>query len=292
MRTPLAAIVTSLLLGSARADCPPAAVPIGEPTIVQAVADRLSSNGIATTATAGCPVVRVRVEQRGEQLHLRVEDAFKRLGERDVYDVATAAAVIESWTLQEIEAGALPESAPAVRATPLIFATPAAPWRSSVGAAGRSWVGDDGSTWIGATVGGCMKIGWSCIGASIDFGQQTTAIEDISAGTQHSRAIHVMATADVPRRIGGFVLSPGVTLGYGWNRIHQGHLDDHAMPFAISHANHALGTGGHVVLSRSLGQRVAVFAGLFGDVAAQRTEIPDGPRGRLGVSLGARLEAP
>lgn len=291
MRTPLAAIATSLLLGSARADCPPAAVPIGDPTIVQAVADRLSANGIATTATAGCPVVRVRVEQRGEQLHLRVEDAFERLGERDVHDVATAAAVIESWTLQEIEAGALPESA-AVTAAPLVFPAPVAPWSSSVGVAGRSWIGDDGSTWIGATVGGCMKVGWACVGVSIDFGQQTTAIEDVTTGTQHSRAIHAMATADAPRRIGGFVLGPGVTLGYGWNRIQQGHLDDHSMPFAISHANHALRTGGHVVLSRSLGQRVTVFAGLFGDVAALRTEIPDGPRGRLGLSLGARLEAP
>src|SRR5688500_12136750 len=98
----------------AAADCAPAAVPIGDPVLVQSVREKLAANGVATVATAGCPAVRVHLEMRGEQLHLRVADGYQRRGEREVQDVATAAAVIESWTLQEIDHGTLPETPAAV----------------------------------------------------------------------------------------------------------------------------------------------------------------------------------
>ncbi|MBA3502354.1 MAG: hypothetical protein H0T65_18460, partial [Deltaproteobacteria bacterium] len=128
----------------AAAECSPAAVPIGDPALVQRVSEKLAANGVATVATAGCPAVRVHLEKRGEQLHLRVADGYQRRGEREVQDIATAAAVIESWTLQEIEDGTLPETpTPSVTAAvaPLVQRE-----RFAIAVAGQSSVAGDGST--------------------------------------------------------------------------------------------------------------------------------------------------
>lgn len=288
------AIATALVLGgmtsTAHAECAPSAIPIGDATIVKALIDRLAANGITTTAVSGCPAVRVNVEQRGEQLHLKVIDAFQRRSERSVHDVATAAAVIESWTLQVVDPGALPAEAPPTTTT--IVVAPATLATASIVAGGRSWIGDDGTTWIGATLGGCRRVGWSCLGGAVDVGSDTSAVQDAMTGSHRSRAIHAVATADVPRKLGAFTASPGLSLGYGWNRIQQQHQDVIHGPVSISHANHALRAGVHLNVARSLGRHFALFGGVFGDVATLRTEIPDGPRGRFGVSLGARLEAP
>ena len=286
------AIATALLLArtasTVRAECAPTAIPIGDPAVVKTLSDRLAANGVATVVASGCPVVRVTVEQRGGQLHLQVIDAFHRRGERIVRDVATAAAVIESWTLQVVEPGAWPEALPPVVAA----APPNKVAMSAIVAGGRSWIGDDGTTWVGATVGGCWRVGWSCLGGALDVGADTAVVQDVMTGSQRSRAIHALATVDAPRRLGAFTVSPGVAVGYGWNRIQQQHQDIVHGSISISHANHALRAGLHLNVSRSIGRHFAVFGGLFGDVATLRTEIPDGPRGRFGVSLGARLEAP
>jgi hypothetical protein len=283
-------VLASLLLligatGSVRADCVPTAVPVGDASVVSAVTARLTASGIATTPRAGCPSVRVNVERRGESVHLRVVDAFERLGEREVRDIATAAAIIESWTLQEIDPGAPPETA--VRVAPVVTAT-----GSWFGAAGRSAIGDDGSTWLGGALGGCRRIGPTCAGGSLGISAETTLVEDISTGSHRSLAIDAAVTLALPRRLGSFTASPGISIGYGWNRIQQQHFDMHTMPLSISYANHALRTGAQLTVARRVGKGIAIFGELFGDIAAVRTEIPDGPRARAGLSLGARFEAP
>jgi hypothetical protein len=207
-------------------------------------------------------------------------------------DVAAAAAVIEVVDVAGVDPGTLPAETPGPASRVIVTAAPTALSTASIIAGGRSWIGDDGSTWVGATVGGCRRVGWSCLGGAIDVGSDTAAVEDVTTGTHRSLAIHALATADVPRKLGAFTASPGVSLGYGWNRIQQQHRDMVHGPISASHANHALRTGVHLNVSRSLGRHLAVFGGVFGDVATLRTEIPDGPRGRFGVSFGARLEAP
>ncbi len=295
MRTSLVTIALTVVLfgttSNARGECVPTAIPVGDASIVKALSERLAANGIKTAAIAGCPVVRVNVEQRGEQLHLKLIDAFQRRGVRSVQDVATAAAVIESWTLQVVVPGALPEM-PGPVATVVVAAAPMAISTTSIIAGGRSWLGNDGSTWVGASVGACRRVGWSCLGGAMDFGSDTSAVDDFMTGTHRSLALHVLATADVPRKLGSFTVSPGVSLGYGWNRIQQQHHDVVNGPISVSHANHALRTGAHLNVSRSIGHYFALSGGVFGDVATLRTEIPDGPRGRFGVSFGARLETP
>ena len=278
----------------AAAECAPAAVPIGDPALVQSVSEKLAASGVATVATAGCPAVRVHLEKRGEQLHLRVADGYQRRGEREVQDIATAAAVIESWTLQEIEDGTLPETpAPAVTAT---VAPIVQPERFGVGIAAQSSLAGDGSTWIGGELAGCVRIRWACIGATTAFLANTSTTDDATRGTQRSKELHALATLEIPRSLGSFVVSPGIGLGYGWMTFAQQHSDGHMMPQSIEYSSHALRARGQLAVSRTLGGRLAIVGSLFGDVAALRSEIPRGPteapRGRVGFALGLRLGVP
>lgn len=277
----------------ARAECRPAAVPIGDPVLVQSLRERLSASGITTAPAAGCPAVRVELEQRGDQLHLRVVDAYQRLGERDVGDVATAAAVIESWTLQEIEPGAVPAEpaidAPAAPAP--VLAPAAASSRLAIGAASRTAVGDDGSTWLGGGLDACVRVGWACLGATGSVAADTSTVADLHTGSHRSVAVAALAAADAPLRIGRFVARPGITAGYGWERLQQQHVDAHGQPLSIAASSYALRVGTHASLAYPLARSLAVFGELFGDVAAART-TPDGPRARAGLALGVRLEAP
>jgi len=264
-------------------------VPVGDPVLVQSLVERLAASGIATAPAAGCPAVRVSVEQRGEQVHLRVVDAYQRLGERDVQDVATAAAIIESWTLQEIEPGALPPPPPEAP-LPMPAQSPAP--RFALAAAPRSALGSDGSTWLGAGVDGCARVGWACIGAATIIAADTTAVNDSDSGSHRSLAFDALATADAPRRLGRFTLRPGVAAGYSWSRIEQQHVDVHMLPQSVAHTTHALRVGARAALALPLARSVAVFGELFADAAALRTAAADGPRGRAGLALGLRIEAP
>lgn len=291
----ISVLALAFLLGTAeqaRADCKPAAVPIGDPALVQNVIERLTANGVTTSPIEGCPAVRVHLERRGEQLHLRVADGFQRRGERQVQDVATAAAVIESWTLQEIEEGMLPE----VRESAPTFATvPASPRseRIVITASGHSSMAGDATTWVGAEASACWRIGAACLGASTSLVADTSTTEDVTRGSQRSKEIHALVTFEVPRQWGRFRLSPGLGLGYGWMFFAQQHLDQHAMPFSAEYTSHSLQMRAHVAFSREVVGTLAVQATVFGELAALRTAIPDGPttapRARAGASLGLRL---
>lgn len=129
---------------------------LGEAALVLSVTERLMANGVATVAREGCPAVRVHLERRGQQLHLRVADGYQRRGEREVQDIATAAAVIGSWTLQEVEEGALPELVPP--ATMTVVLVPAVRLeRFGIAVSGHSSMADDGTAWLGGEVAGCVR---------------------------------------------------------------------------------------------------------------------------------------
>lgn len=295
MRAHLVAFATTFLVGAAasvHADCKPTAVPHGDPILVQDVSERLAASGIATTVIADCPVVRVQVETRGQQVHLRVTDAYQRLGERDVQDVATAAAIIESWTLQEVEIGSMPEEpvraeapAPAVIATSPVVTT-------GLAVSARSTVTEQATTWIGGSISGCKRVGWSCLGATLRANGDTEATGTTVGGDHHLFELDALAVAEVPRRLGGFTFSPGVDIGYAWQRITSEHLDAHMMPFTVAESSHALLVGAHVRVARPIAARWALFGELSGDGAVARTGITTGPTTSFGLSLGARIEVP
>jgi len=285
---------------SARADCKPAAVAQGDPALVKALMARLTASGIATTPTAGCPAVQVRLDKRGQQVHVRVTDAFNRLGERDVQDVATAAAIIESWTLQEVDAGTLPaEPSTAPAAEPSVEKSPTAQViapphlvRSGVAVSALSALGSNRTTWIGGAVSACVRIGALCAGASLRGETDTRATGDTSTIEQDSYALSALATVDLPRKLGSFVLSPGIGVGYGWLHVTTHHHDAMSNPLDIPTSDHELRTGPRLGALRSWSQRLSVFGDLWAELSAARSDSQSGPMGSVRLSFGVRLEAP
>jgi hypothetical protein len=272
----------------AHADCKPAAIPDGDPDLVKNLSVRLAAHGIATTSTLGCPAVTVRVEQRGQQVHVRLADAFQRQGERDVRDVATAAAIVESWTLQVIDEGSMPPLA----APPLALVEPPHAAHSGIAASIAPLLGTNGSTWIGGGLGACARLGPTCAGAELLAAVDTRATGDTATVAQDGYAVSALATIDLPLRAGGFTLSPGIGLGYTYTHIVTHHMDAMHNPLDVPQADHALRSMIHVSLARSLSARIALFGDLAAAGSLVRSDSTSGPTGALWLSFGLRLEAP
>jgi hypothetical protein len=280
-------MLTFLGTHSARAQCRPAAVPQGDPELVSSLRERLAASGIETEPAPSCPAVRVVVAQRGQQVHLRVTDVYQRLGEREVQDVATAAAIIESWTLQEIDAGSMPADAP----PPVSPAKTPVPW-FGIGAAFRTAMTEQASTWMGATVSACARLGWTCLGATLGYAQDIEATGTSSMDDHHLGQFDARATAEAPRKLAGFVVTPGLSLGYGAQWIQSQHLDAHMLPVTVTDWTHALRGGVQVRIARALTGGFSIFTELAVDTSLVRSGIVAGPQSWFGLSLGARFGSP
>lgn len=279
--------LSSLLDASlAHGECKPAAVPQGDAALVSTLSERLAANGIDTQPDPSCPVVRVHVMQRGPQVHLRVTDAYERLGEREVQDVATAAAIIESWTLQEIDAGSMPPDAISMAAIAR------APSTFGVGAAFRSAMTEQSSTWLGGSISGCMRVGKTCLGATIGFAKDIEATGAPSTDAHRLMQLDTRATAELAWSVGRFVVSPGVSLGYGWQRITSDHLDASMRPFTVTESSHGLRAGAQLRVAKPISPRLALFAELTADRTVARSGPTLGPQSWLGLALGARFGLP
>ena len=291
VRTLAAMMLVVAATASARAECKPTAVLQGDAPLVQGVGARLTANGIATTRASGCPAVDVMIERRGPQVHLRVTDAYQRKGERDVQDVATAAAIVESWTTQEIEAGALLDEPTAVAATapPIAIAPARRAARSGIAASAVSALANDGTTWVGGSISACLRTGPFCSGVMVRAELDSHATGPTVPAGASSIALSPMATIDLPRRLGRFVLTPGLGLGYGFLHVVTGHHD--AMGNSLESSDHELRLGAHVALARPWTDRLAVFADLWGDGAPLRSDSSFGPGFAVRLALGIRLEA-
>jgi hypothetical protein len=285
-------IVTMVaLFGSTRvgrAQCKPAVIAQGDPALVTGLTTRLAASGIATSSTDGCPTLRVKIEQRGTQLHVRLADASQRTGERDVQDIATAAAIVESWTYQEIEVGTLPE---APEPSPPIVLGPRRTTRSGISASVLSSLGaDGGTTWIGGSLSACMRIGSLCAGATLRSQLDTRASGDTSAIDQSLYTLGALATLDLPRKLGSFIVSPGVGVGYTYLHVTTTHRDAMMNPFDIPTSDHQLRGGAHVALLKSLSDHVSAFADVWIDAAALRSDSQFGPAACVSFALGLRFE--
>lgn len=283
---------------SARAECRPAAVTAGDPALVQRLTARLAASGIATTAAAGCPAVQVTIEQRGDELHLALLDAFQRKGERDVRDVNTAAAIVASWTEQVVDAGVLPAEPappePAVAATVSASPRPTIPRAvyRGLAASALSTVGTDGTTWVGTALAACTRAGPFCAGASLRAEVDTTATGATAQAAQDSYELSALATLDLPRALGRFIVSPGIGVGYGYLHVTTHHHDAMNNPLDIASADHELRAGAHVALLRPIGAHWSVFGDLWGEVAPLRSSSQFGSTAAALLAFGIRLEAP
>jgi hypothetical protein len=225
--------------------------------------------------------VRVQVEMRGERVHLEMTDAFDRLGQRDVDDVATAAVIVESWTRQEIDAGTMPPE-PAVRA----------PRRFDFGASALSALGTNGTTWVGGALSACTRLGPLCAGALVRGETDTRATGDSSTVAQDSYAVSAFATVDLPWRAGPFVVEPGIGVGYGWLHVVTHHHDAMNNLLDVPTSDHQLQTGAHVALHYPFGSHVAAFGDLWGDVCIARSNSQFGPTASVRAALGIWIEVP
>jgi hypothetical protein len=275
------------MTGAARADCKPAAVAHGDPTLVKGLVAQLAASGIATTSSNGCPAVRVEIEQRGSQVHVRLADASQRTGERDVQDVATAAALVESWTYQEIDAGTLPDApAPA----PIIVAPPHTS-RTGIAASVISGLGTNGgTTWIGGSISACLRVSSFCAGAAVRSQLDTTSTGETSTIAQDTYSIAALATLDLPRKLGSWIVSPGVGVGYGYAHSTTHHRDAMNNPLDVPAGDHQLRAGAHAALLKPWGEHLAAFVDLWTDLAVARSDSTFGPTGSVSLSLGLRLE--
>jgi hypothetical protein len=289
----IALLTIAATAATARAECKPTAIAEGDPALVQTLVPKLEASGIATTTSAGCPAVRVSLEQRGDQLHVKLLDAFARAGERDVQDIATAAAIVESWTYQEIEQGSLPADAPppSIVAVAPPISRPRGE-RFAIAASATSGLGTNGgTTWLGGSISACVRIGPLCAGAMLRATADTRATGDTS-GTfaQDSYELSALAMIDVPRRLGSFLLIPGIGVGYGYQHVTAHHHDPTGNPVDIATPDHELRGGVHAALARSIGAHLAVFADLWADAAfAHSASMPLGPTGALSLAFGARV---
>lgn len=275
------------LTGTARADCKPAAVAKGDPTLVADLTARLTASGVMTSSSSGCPAVQVVIEKRGEQVHVRLADAFQRTGERDVQDVATAAAVVESWTYQVIDAGSLP-------AEPIASGIVEPPHvaRTGIAASAMSALGSDGgTTWIGAALSGCVRLDPVCAGAAVRGQLDTNATGDTAPIAQDSYLLSTLATIDLPRQLGSFVVSPGLGVGYGYQHVVTHHRDAMNNPVDLLAQDHQLRAAAHAAVLRPLGEHVSAFADLWTDAALLRSDSQFGPAVSLVLALGVRIEA-
>lgn len=281
----------------ADADCPPVAVTEGEAALADSIATRLASAGIATSVVEGCPVVRVVVAARGERVHLTITDGFDRSTEREVSDVRTAATVVESWTLQEIDparaSAAVPVSSPLAAeraAEPLPVVPPAVPV-AAIGAAAELSIGSDGSSWYGVVADGCARSGRVCIGGrarlAADGGSSVSELP-----TQASVLdVSALASLDLPLAIGRLVVRPGVGVGGAWSRTSEQHHDGHG-PFTLVRSTASLRAELHVSAALAVGRWLAVTGELSGEGSPLASDAHDGPRGFGRGSLGLRVGWP
>lgn len=290
-----ALVVVTCLIGpiaAAHAECHPTALASGDPSLVVRLSERLAANGVATVAIPGCPVARVRVEPRGEQIHIEITDDYGRTGSRDVGDLATAATVVESWTSREIDAGSIPpviETPRPAAVAVAVVATRSRARRLAATTAFESSAGSDGTIWFGGMVAGCARIGPLCVGGLVRGALDANAIPDPIVDYDLAE-LSAYATVGLPRRIGRFTITPGVGLGYGWRRLTEHHVDLQMVAFDQVFTRTAARAELHLGVAYPLGHGLSLCSEVRGD-AIVPSETQAGPRGFVRVSIGVCLAA-
>ncbi len=233
--SPAAWMLASALLipsGAVAAPCAPAAVVAGDPTLAAAVGELLGSHGIQSTESTECPAIHAQVMVRGAAIVVtRMVSGAESSRDRVVSELATAAAVIESWTHNDLETASFTFSAntePALAAVgpPAVtrLATPPGPRVRAFGAFETSFA-DDRSGWIGTVVGACVQVGVVCASvrgrfAAVVFGAR--AWNNIERNAED-----VLVGGDIPLRFGSTTLSFG--FGAGMGSTHTGLAEAHEM---------------------------------------------------------------
>jgi hypothetical protein len=284
--------------GVARAQddpCPAAAVVTGDQDLARRATSDLARRGVVAEAPAGCRRVRATIERRGERIRVAVDDGYGRRSEREVRDLATATALVESWTRQEVVVAMLPPEPAPPAAPPVVVLTAAPP--AVAGAAGglalalESSLATDSTTWLGGSVSGCALLGPVCAGGILRGAVDTGWSGEVA----HSRrGADLLATAELPLGRGGFTLAPGLAVGIGWLQTdelgpHHDQTSDTGgvRAGALLRLSRALAGGFSIGLSLSADRWV-----VGGDAVPAEGGEPIAPTGQLRAGLGLRYGGP
>lgn len=306
------ALVTAVVLfcvtagvRSARADdaCAPAVQVTGDRALARELTADLGRRGIGASAADACPRMTATVAQPGELLHVTVTDEYGRSRAWDVRDVATAGALIESWTRREVDeideldlGPAAPSDAAPSDAAPTTIAamvpalspvatdttTPApvavSRTRAGVALAFESATAGD-SAWFGGAVGGCIHVGIVCAGGRGRVAHSAPEHHDFTS-------LDLLATVELPIARAGFVLAPAATLGVCWTRATTD--DPHAVDPSMDVGG--VRAGAQVAVARAISGAVAIEALFAFDAAVLgMSDAPAAlPRGLGRIGLGLR----
>jgi len=271
--------------------CPASAIITGDQQLAgQARAD-LARRGVVSVPPAGCRQVRAHIRREGEHLVVSVEDGYGRRSQREVRDLATATALVESWTRQEVVVAMLPpepaaKPEPATEVVVVAAAPAAAALGAGVGLAIETSRATDGSSWLGASAAGCGRLGPICAGGVLRGAADTGWSTD---STHSRREADLLATAEWPLGGGGFSLTPGIAIGLGWLQAQE--LGPH---HDQTQDTGGLRAGATLALGRALGAGFAIGLVLSVDrfVAGGDASATDGtaiaPTGQLRAGLGLR----
>ena len=236
-----AALATAVLLSGLRTvsaePCPPRAELDGDAAAVVRVEEELRRLGVALApGAAGCPRMRAVVElDAGGGIAVAVHGAVRGSEGRVVSDAALAAAWIDSWLRDGVDAGLwappLPPRVTAIVHAPLVpprgvepaVNTTKAGLFERIAVAGhyeQDWA-DDGSSWRGAGGSACVMFGRFCLGARVRGVFE--AARAVGSTAMSRSDLSVLATARIPLEVGRMTIAP--ELGVGIGRINTRRLD-------------------------------------------------------------------
>jgi len=323
--------VLAVLASAASADGVAPVALDGDSEVGAAVAQALTERGIRVVPSAGTESVQVHVQPDPAGIRLFIYDRNGHAVERIVANAEVAAAVVESWVRDDLARSLLdphdvsttpaepakpPLSAPAIAASgPAPADSGPAPVRAarrtSVTVLGQTSLATDGSFWVGAAMGACVRVGPFCVGMDAQFMGDTAAtgnvgalyavVADNTVCTESRRKLtrmggEVLATADLPLRVGAGTIGPGIGVGAAWLST-DALLDQHSG----STTNVGLVAQPRIQFSWPLAWGLAADLVLRGDILplAHRQHLTSGgfnlpgePLGFLHAGLGLRYSSP
>ena len=203
-----------------KGDCGPIALLEGD-NVIDAISEILTERKVSTQPKEGCPATRAFIEARPKGLWIRITDPFGRTSERTVDDPTGAATLIESWVrgdigLDLVQAPEIPATTPEpVQPTPTPVPQPTRP-KGTIFISGEVFLGTDNSFWLGADLGGCGRVGPSCIGGLIRYTSNEINPSKYDRYDLDRYGADALVFVDFPLQAGTIFVTPGVGLGAGW----------------------------------------------------------------------------
>jgi hypothetical protein len=262
-------------VAAAASACPPAVALKGDPTVVVAIGDILSRNGISTAPEDGCPSAEATVARSKGGFAVRIQDPSERLIEREVVDCESAASIIESWVRSDLSANMLSPptvSAPYRESNQEKLSTnteddqiqksdsPSASALIDLGF--EAGAGFDGSVWFGGVLSGCAILGPTCLGAAAKLGSDPALSGDSELLETRRMILDLLAVADFPFfLLEGFTLRPGIEAGAIFLRLTK--VDDNnGIKELIETERWELAVGAHLKGALKLGRGFSLLIGI------------------------------